>query len=542
MIDLNGTSPYGTSGVAANDPRRRSGRPTGGYSPGMDTKPYTPPPGMPQTGGATPGTFSPGNNLIDTQFSPNPSGRLRRVRNTADSAFQNAQNYQFSPFSQMQDIDTTGTRNNLAAGNSLIQQQTASAYSPVAGTNLTRSRSLLGGANPAGTSGAGALGGMGQTGSFAYNADTGDVRGMAVGQLKRVLNDTPDRATLASNSFQRLIDESTPQFEQDLRRTTQRNAAMGRAGSGMVTQDLGTVQQRREEMLGRERGRLADEAAARSLADQMDKLGAAQGLSSELAGQDVSAGGLNLSYMNAANDERGRSFDRLRSLDQDTFRNTLDLAGEEARLSGIERNDGLTERDARIDAELRGNDVLRSRGEGMRRYGMDTYGLDQDSYGRRRDERDAGMEYDQRMFDNRRRLFDDARGYDEGITAQERSDRNELRGERDYQYGLDRDALNDSRYDQEYADRRFDQRWNRGLDLYGAGFDGSPVNMYNRRGEQEQDRAQDSYGAAGDLFQQYAYNRGMRGRRGSTLRPPTRPVTPDDINTAAGAWGRGMGL
>lgn len=466
--------------------------------------------------------FGPRGNLISSQFDPRPSTRLQGVAETTGSAFQNAQNYQFQGFNPQAPLNTANPQGALSAGNNQAQSQSAAGYRPVAGTDLSRSRSALGGANVNDSGGADAYAGTGGTGSFAYNGDTGGVRGQAVSQLGKVLNTNPDRLTLASNAFKRLQEESNPAYEQELRGVGQRAAALGRVGAGMTTSDLGTVAQRRQEALLREQGRLSDEAASLSLADEDAKLNAARGLSGELAGQDTAAGSLNLGYLNAANQERGAAFDRSRALGQDRFGRSLSLADAETRLAQIGRGDAMDERDAEIGAEGRQNEVLRSKAGANRQYGLDTYGMDADAYDRGTRERDAGLDYDQRMFDNRSRLYGMGADEEQRLTGNERSDRNELRAERGYQYGLDRDAVGDSRYDREYEDRRYDTRFGQGLDLLGAGSTGSPASAYDRYSSQFGEDADSSYGSLGPLFEQYALGRRRAPGQG-------RPSTGDPL-------------
>jgi hypothetical protein len=94
----------------------------------------------------------------------------------------------------------------------------------------------------------------------------------AVGKLQG-----PDRGQLAQGTFERLRASTEPGFQQELRGVGQRAAALGRVGAGLTTSDLGTVQQRREEFLGRAQQGLASEAAGQELNDRVVSLNALLG-------------------------------------------------------------------------------------------------------------------------------------------------------------------------------------------------------------------------------------------------------------------------
>ena len=97
----------------------------------------------------------------------------------------------------------------------------------------------------------------------------------------------PDRAQIASDTLRRLIADTEPAFQQELRGVGQRASALGRLGSGMTTSDLGDGSQRRNQAITSEAGRLASEAAGQTLADRMDVFGARSGASSQWGGDDL---------------------------------------------------------------------------------------------------------------------------------------------------------------------------------------------------------------------------------------------------------------
>lgn len=469
------------------------------------------------------GAFGPGNNLIGQQFSPGTSERGATAAGYTNTAAQSLANFSPAPFNLLAPANQSGANSQYATANQQMQGLSTQGYRPVGGTDLSGARGQLGAANSAvGNSAASGYAGAGQTGGFAYGGDTQQVRGMGLDQLKNVLNTTPDRATLANSAFQRLLDESNPQFESELRSTNARNAAMGRRGSGMSTQDLGTVQQRREEALMRERGRLADDAAGLTLSDAQSKLAAAQGFGSELAGQDTAAGSLNLGYQNSNNAERGAAFDRMRALGNDTFGQRMSLADAERQFAGIDRQDGLTERNAMNDAERYGNSLTAAKSDASQRYGDTQYRGGRDAYNDAYNERDAQFGYDQAQFGNRRNALNDSMGFENFVRGNERSDRNELRGERDYQYGLSRDAQGD-RINQELTQEQlYGQEFDRGRQLTDIGYGtGDPYGAYRDAAGDAGQRSSDAYGAGMDLLGTFGQRRG-RGQvdpRASGARP-----------------------
>lgn len=473
MIDTMPT--FETSGTAytAGRPQRRmlGGAPqvSGGLPmQGQDTRGAIPgvPLINPQTTGttattpATPtsagqSTFSAGSNLINSQYNPTPSARLTGVQSQADAA-----------------------RNTYASSQ-------APTFNAVAGRDVSGAQRYLGQAeqfaNATGTTGAGGSGGgapgYSGPGGFSYSGDTGDVRRMTLDQLKTVMNTTPDRATLASNTFKRLLDDTNPQFASELRSANQKNAAMGRRGSGMATTDLGDVTQRRNEQLIRRQAELADNAAGLALADQTDKLNASRGVGESFAGQDTAAGSLNLSAANSA------------------FGNNLAAweANQRARQNSFDN---------------------------YRTLGQDTYGMQSDLYGDRVSERDKGYNagWDRTNFG--RQQMNDLYGVESQITGAERANRDELRGERGYQYGLSRDAQNDRVNQYGMQEDVFGNDWNRARQQAEMGYGQSPYYAYGTQAQNYGNQANNALGAGADLFSNWARRRAY----GAQPSGPSGPV------------------
>lgn len=493
----------------------------GSVNPGMK---YPKPPG---TGGADPGVaqtpfqkFGPGSNLIGTQINPVGSYRSQTAGAMTDRAAAGLQGFQFSPFQTMGPADTGESRAVLGQAQGTVGGMTLPQYQQVAGTDLSGATQTLGQARGFATPSDALRGaaGAGAVGSFGYSGDTGSVRGAAVGQLNSLLNTTPDRAKLAADAYQLLLERSQPGEQIEDRRLAQKTAALGRVGSGMFNSeqmDLATARERTRDQARRE---LATNAAGLSLSDARDKLLAAQGLSGELAGQDTAAGGLNLGYNQLGLSERDRAFGRMSGLDDRAFRNLMDISGRQADYAGIQRGDALTERGARREAEDAANAVRMGQGNFYRGISGDLYGRESDAWTRARGERDAarGDEYDQ--FGVARSRLGDLSDYERGILGEERSGRNELRGERDYQYGLDRDALGDRerQFDREQGvrGREFDD-WMRMAEF---GYGTNPAGAYAAAGARRGADAASYLGDIGPQFLEWARSR--QQRNGSAGDPP----------------------
>jgi hypothetical protein len=221
-------------------------------------------------------------NLINSQINPTDSTRTQTASGYTDNAASGLANYKQPTFGSVNPYDPSGVNAQLATGYGQSQGMTASGYNPVAGTDLTGARQQLGMASGA-ASAANPYTGMGQAGSFSYAGDTGQVRAMGLDQLKQTLNTTPDRAALAASAFNRIAQDSLPDFQNTLRQTAASNAALGRRGSGLMTSNLADVQDARNKYLASQQGQLADNAAGLSLQDQNTKLQAAQGFGQSLA-------------------------------------------------------------------------------------------------------------------------------------------------------------------------------------------------------------------------------------------------------------------
>jgi hypothetical protein len=106
------------------------------------------------------------------------------------------------------------------------------------------------------------------------------------------LSSSPDRGELAANALRLQRELTAPQWEQDLRLTGQKAAALGRIGSGMTTNELTDLTLAREKALGLYGERLANDAAGLELQDRLNVFGAGAGLQGQFSGQDMNRAGL----------------------------------------------------------------------------------------------------------------------------------------------------------------------------------------------------------------------------------------------------------
>ena len=352
--------------------------------------------------------FTPGNNLIGTQFNPTPSARGVNAAGMTDKSATAVNNYQFNPF-QQQSANTSQSQG-------IYDQLLKSAQ------------------------GGGMFGGAGGGGAASF-----DVNGKLQPLLDKVIN-APDRGQLAQDMYGVLEERANPGFEQRLRSVGQKAAALGRVGAGLTTSELGDVETTHNRDLDLSRRQLAAEGAGASLDDRLKQLGAAR----DVYGA-VSAAGTG--YNNS-----------LTAGNQANFNNLLTL-------------------------------------------GRDIYGRESDSFGRNVGERDAGLNYDQTRFGNERSKLQDASIYEGDIYGQDRNNRDEYRGERDYQYGLERDAQGDRERQYGMQEDAKQNDWNRAYQAAQFGYGTNPAGAVNSAAGQKNQGAQSYMDTLGPLFLEWAKKR-----------------------------------
>jgi hypothetical protein len=124
--------------------------------------------------------------------------------------------------------------------------------------------------------------------------------------------------------------------------------------------------------------------------------------------------------------------------------------------------------------------------------------FNRDEYGAGVDERNTKRrdEYDQGDFARTR--FSDMRGYLGEERGNDRSNRNELRGERGYQYNLSQDALDNEFRTAGFEESLRNNRYNRGMGTANVGFGGtSPAGAYSDSADQYRQASGDAFEGAG---------------------------------------------
>jgi hypothetical protein len=139
-------------------------------------------------------------------------------------------------------------------------------------------------------------------GEYNPAGDTSQVRQRILEQLQGA--GRMDRGGLAAQAFDLIRTRSDDAFNRTLRDVGQRNAALGRIGSGMVTNDLMDVTAQRERDLSLAARDLSLDAAGKSLEDRLAQLQASQGVFDQFSGADRADAGFRMDLRNEGRAER----------------------------------------------------------------------------------------------------------------------------------------------------------------------------------------------------------------------------------------------
>jgi hypothetical protein len=452
----------------------------------------------PQQPAAMPGmqAFGAQNNLIGQQINPTNSAFTQGLQNQAQGAAQQYGNFGFSNFQGLQPMNFGAERSQLAGANSAMQGL---------GYNQTKANAAYGQSQGA-IQGLQGLG-TGSFGSGGAQASTGRFNADLDGALQGL--NGPDRGQIAADTFAQIQQRSQPGFEQALRGATQKAAAMGRRGAGMTTNELGDITALRERDLSLAGRDLSIDAAGRTLSDRLDISNQQRGVANDRFGAETFNAGL--ADNAAARDQQGRQFGA--SFQRGLLGDQMALGD---RFSDQERDRvGLGERQAGFSRNIAG----------------DTANLGRDEWNSQQSERDAGRkdEYDQGNFARNR--FSDFMGATGDAWGQDRNNRNELRDERGYQYGLSQDATDDEYRRMNFEEGLRSSRFGRAQGNLNSGGDGAALaGAYGQAGADQMGNAGDNYAAMAQMMA--SLGRGRRSGAGGGQAP-----TSAGSGYSAPAWG-----
>ena len=441
-----------------------------------------PPAGMPPAPGMQ--AFGATNNLIGQQINPTNSAQTNAAQGRTETAAGQYANQAFTPFSM------ASQRSGLAGANT--QMQGLGLDFGAANTQYGNAMTAQQGARQQSGQMLQGLAGLSNFGGGTASANTGRFNQELDGALAGLQG--PDRAKLAADAMALMEERSRGEFDRSLREVNSKAAAMGRRGAGMTTNDLGDVTTQREKLLDRSRRDLALDAAQRTLDDRMAISNQQRGIAGDrFQGETFNAQladrGLDRSAQAA---QFGANFQR--GIAGDIYgmgRDTADLS--------MQMGD-------RFGTQARDRTAL---GERQAAFGRDTALNDADLAGvERRDEFSRA--------DFGRQRFNDFAGFQRDREGQDRSNRNELRDERGYQYGLSRDAVDDEFRRIDTEERIRNNRFGRAMDTTNFGFGAaSPGGAYANAGAIAGQQSADGYGAMGQLLGTMAMQRGRRGGAGT---------------------------
>lgn len=332
-------------------------------------------------------------------------------------------------------------------------------------------------------------------GSYNRANDTARARELT-GQGLESLYNAPNRQQLAEQSLQAFIQQTEPDARRRMQDVGRSAASLGRIGSGMTADDAWRVGNSREQEIVQEAGRLARETAGMELGDRLNRLGASQGVAGQFQDSDLADAGFQQGLRGEARGERqdfqNYGFNNADlSLRRGAQRNQL--AGDMFARGQSYRDEGRREADRMFNADLAGEDVRRGRLNDL-----------------------MGLEDQQ---------------YRQGFDA-----RNELRGERDFQNNMSRQAQEDRIRQIMMEDELMNSDERRQLGRIGMtgqfGFGGNPSSTYMQGANGAMDMGGMGLGALGALGQANGPGGGIDinailqslGIGGGGNRPGTPPI------------------
>lgn len=475
-------------------------------------------------------SISPGNSLIGQQIMPGDSATTQMYGGWAQQAGQQYNQQNFAPFQGMGALNYGSERGMLTGAQNAMQGLNYDFTG--ANQRFTDAQRGLSGAadraDLAARTSAGQLGDLLGAAGQGYGVSSGGLARADTGRFNQELDAAgeglkgPDRTKLAADALGLMEERSQPGFERGLRDVMAKNAAMGRRGSGITTNELGDVTLARERELSQARRELSNQAAGQTLADRLAVSQQQQGIAQTRFGGEQfnaqladNAANRSMQASMAAASNRLRGLDLQRGIIGDQYQMGQDAYGRARDASGLSMDIGDRLTGQQRDAVNLGRD----RAGFTRNIANDMAGMTRDTYNAGRDERDAARrdQYDQAAFTRQR--FQDMRGAQNDERQYDYNRRQEARGERNWQYGLSRDAIDDDYRRQGWEENIRNNRYNRALGYTGIGFGGNNVaGAYQNQAGAYGNRANDWFSVAGEAAQWMGQQ-----RRGGQQSPQTRP-------------------
>lgn len=354
-------------------------------------------------------------------------------------AQQTVEDARLGPFERIGTTDLSGYGQRVDEATAAARGAGIPAYRRIDPTGFAESRGLL---QEAGTLSRGgdlpAFEGV-ATGTYAPSAEAGRARTLTAQGLESLIG-APSRQDLALETFRRLEGESVPETQAAIRSLGQRAAALGRTGSGMVTEEAGDIFGARKLKLENIKKELASETAAQELNDRLNRLQATQGVAGQLSGEDLARAGFEQGLRGETRGERGALLEdaqRRAALGLQRGEAVRGLAGDVAGLEEAARGQEVGERgfETEVAGQRAGLDLARS-GQ-LADLAERRLGAEQARRGELVGEREAGTALASRAADlalSRGQTLAGLAG--QGLTA-ERGQREEAVGERGFQSDLE---------------------------------------------------------------------------------------------------------
>ena len=473
----------------------------GGFIPGQDLLRGGPPPPNSQgrisdptalntQQGPTQGPtqqFGPGNNLISTQFNPNPSDRLQGIQGQVDTARNAVAGFQPGQF---QGIGAGTAPGGLDQARQSIGQGQLGQFDAVQGPQFGGARNLLGQAGQeTAAATVGPFGGIG-AGSFGSQGDTAAARA-GVSQDLGALRGGPSRGDLAAQTFEQIQQRGAPQFQRELRDVGARAASLGRVGAGVTTNELTDVFSQRQRDLDLTKRGLATDAAGLERGDLLNTLGASQGVAGQLFGQDVGEAGFQQGLRGEARGERGFQAGQAGNEAQRALQRAnlfSGLGGQEAGLAGAEQAAQFGERGFQAGQDQAGANLALQRGSLQAGLQGQQFGQEQGLRGEARGERGAEQQFNLNNLGAQQNVLGQLGGVQGQQFGQEQSQRGELRGERGFQTALDQQGIQNRVQQRQLEEALTSGQFGRNFDvqqlLAQIGFNPSSQGNFNQAGGQ----------------------------------------------------------